>query len=138
MGTDSFGENSFFAHLHNANGIIIFFGASFERATFAHYIEQMHGVPYRFLKTFTGIVRAHGVEEKVSSTYLVRPLDQDVETNLIRLENALRAQNVLKEVRVGNGAILAVRAKDMFSIGSRMLDENIYAFLKNPPKSYTG
>ncbi len=134
---DSFGDRSFFATLHQTNGLIVFFGASFERATFAHHIEQMHGVPYRFVKTFKGILRDNGIEKEVSSTYLVRYLDQDVETYLGRLESELRVSGVLKEASVGAGKILSVRAQDMFLIGMKMLDRDIYAFLKNPPKSYT-
>src|SRR3989338_4821356 len=84
IGKDSFDTQSIFAHLHRVNAKMIFFGASFESATFVHYIEQAHGVPYRYMKTFEGIIRAHGKEYPESVTYNVRYLDKDVVTELAR------------------------------------------------------
>ena len=134
---DSFGQQSFFANLHRENGLIVLLGASFERATFAHYIEQSHGVPYRFVKTFKGRMRDGSLETPIECTYLVRYLDQVVETYLARLEQALKREALLKEATVGSGKILAVRADDMFKMGMRMLDDDIFAFLKQPPKKIT-
>ena len=132
---DAFGTHSFFSNLLAAGGLIVSFGAPYlHSATFMHYIEQTHGVPYRFLKTFRGGFQDEGVEREVSCTSYVRHLDQDADVDTDRLEARLRAEGFLKEIAVGAGKIMAVRAQDEFAVGMQMLDENIYdlstAFLR--------
>lgn len=135
---DSFGKNSIFGKIHERNALILFLGASFERATYAHYIEQMHGIPYRFVKTFNGTTRRAAQITDVSCTCLVRYLDRNVETYLEPLRGNLQSAHALKSVQIGGAQILGARARDMFDVGMKMLDMNIYSFLAQPPSSAKG
>ena len=84
---DSVGDHSFFAHLLARNGLIIAFGSPFiHSATFMHYVEQKHGVPYRYVKKFHGTFRDGGKEEDVTCTYFVRRLELDADVDTDRLE----------------------------------------------------
>lgn len=134
VGDDSFGKDSIFGSLHRAKGKIVFFGAPVHSLTFLHYIEQAHGVPYRYLKTFKGTVIDGKRRSKTSARYLVRDLKKDVETDTSRLEARLRASGSMRDVRVGAGHILVAPAADVFSEGMRMLDWDINAFLKRKPQ----
>jgi aminoglycoside 3-N-acetyltransferase len=126
---DGFGEHSFFANLRGEKGKIVFLGAPFQSCTFVHHIEQMKGVPYRFMKKFDGRVRtAHG-KKKMEITFHVRPLDGSVITELARFEARLRKKKLLRGVRVGAGEILAISACDIFREGISMLKSDTRAFL---------
>jgi len=130
---DAYGAKSVFARLHALDAIVVFFGAPFDRATFIHHIEAMHAVPYRSAKIFTGTIRSGGSERKVSCTYHVLPLDGSVQTELSRLETKLRRDGDLREASVGAGRISGVRVRNLFSTGTRMLEENIDAFIQRIP-----
>ena len=136
VGSDSFGPDSFFAHLLEADGIIVFFGATFhDSCTFIHHIEQVGGIPYRFLKTFHGTIKDGRKTYEMEATFFVRPLDGSNENDSSRLEALLRHKGFLKETRVGAGTISAVRAADVFRAGIRLLDEDQYALVKRMPRS---
>ena len=130
VNADAFGAGSAFANLRAANALLVFFGASFETCTFIHHVEQTHGVPYRFIKTFRGLFRDGNIEKEIESTYFVRSLDKEVITDLSRLEARLHERGLLVKANVGGGTISAVRAHDVFDIGTQMLDANISSFLK--------
>ena len=134
VGKDSFDEHSIFAHLHAARGMIVFLGVPFW-TTFIHHIEELHGIPYRFIKQFHGTIIDGPTSYEDSCTYFVRPLDGDVETNLSRLEARLRERGSLREVSIGDGSIIVVDTVDMFDQGMHLLDEDIYSFLSHPPKA---
>lgn len=129
---DSFDAQSIFGHLHRVNAKQVFFGASFESATFVHYIEQAHGVPYRYMKTLEGIIRENGKEYSDSATYNVRYLDKDVVTELARFEKHLVSIGAMKRAELGSGIIEVVSCEDAFREGMAMLDKDIYSFLHHP------
>jgi aminoglycoside 3-N-acetyltransferase len=132
---DSFGQNSIFGKIHKLAGKIVFLGASFESCTFIHYVEQMHGVPYRYLKAFRGTIRANSEECVDECTYFVRDLDSHVVTQLARLEEHLLQNNLMKRVPLGSGQILTIEADLLFSEGRKLLDRDIYFFLKDRPNN---
>jgi len=132
VGTDSFDEHSIFGRMHQEDGSIVFFGVPFW-TTFVHYIEQKHGIPYRFIKTFEGTIVEGGNSRKSESTYLVRPLDGSVETSLKKFEKRLQSLGLLYERPFGKNKLLRVRIDDMFREGIHLLDEDIYSLLEKPP-----
>ena len=75
---DSFGEGSCFANMNRLDAKIVTFGTDLKHATYFHYPEQMFGVPYRFLKKFSGTRVIDGVSEETWATFNVRHLDQNV------------------------------------------------------------
>ena len=131
IGKDTFDENSIFGKLHKLDGKIVFFGAPFQSCTFIHYIEQMHKVPYRYMKKFRGKVIINGSEhdEEISfyNKYSV------FFSSFSRLEKHLLENGIMKNVKVGAGNIMAVKCRDLFDEGYKLLDKDIFFFLKNEP-----
>jgi aminoglycoside 3-N-acetyltransferase len=127
---DSFDKDSIFGKIYHNLGKIVFLGAPFQSCTFIHYIEQMHGVPYRFMKTFKGVLRNSDKEYHDEYTYFVQYLDRDVTLDLTRLEKHLMCKNLLKKETVGNGNILYIDTERLFSEGSKLLDMDIRFFLR--------
>ncbi len=130
---DSFDENSIFGKFHQMNGKIVFLGTPFQSCTYIHYIEQMHGIPYRYMKTFKGKIRIGDMEYKDEFTYFVRFLDKNVILDTSRLEKHLFGKGLMNEVKLGNGRILTIESDVMFKEGRNLLDQDIYFFLKEEP-----
>jgi len=129
---DSFGVKSSFANLVKLDGKLVFFGASVHSITFIHHIEQMHGIPYRFMKTFSGNIIQKGQASPAEATFLVRYLDKSVVLDTALFEERLLREGKMTEVGLGAGTIKTVSARDAFETGMKMLDENIFSFLKEP------
>lgn len=129
IGKDSFGPQTIFEFLRTFDAKIIFMGAPFASLTFVHHIEQMHMVPYRYLKEFSGTLVA-GKPYQDTFTFFVRPLDGTIETDLTRLESELRNRSFMKEVTLGRGSILSVRARDVYDTGMQLLDADPYALIE--------
>ena len=135
VGKDTFGAGSVFDILHKLNAKILLFGVDLEYCTYLIYVEQMHDVPYRFLKTFRGTIIDGARAYEDSFTYFARPLE-GVDNDMRKIEPYLRAHQLLKEVKVGNSGIQAISATDLFEAGMYVLDEDPYALLaKKPPES---
>jgi aminoglycoside 3-N-acetyltransferase len=128
---ECFGKGSVFAALHQLNCHIICLGCSLSSGgTFTHYVENSHGVDYRYDKTFHGITIAPDRrEEPASVVYYVRDLKRNSAADLRRLHTSLESQGKLKSEVVGRIRILAVRAVDFFDTAFQMLDEDPYSLI---------
>lgn len=133
LSKDSFDKDSIFGKLHKKSGKILFFGASFQSCTFVHYIEQLYGIPYRYMKTFKGKIKRGDIEYEDEYTFFVRYLDKNVILDTSRLEKYLLERKSMKEIRLGNGRILMIESDVLFKEGYKLLDHDIYFFLKGKP-----
>ncbi|MBU0477136.1 AAC(3) family N-acetyltransferase [bacterium] len=131
---DSFDENSIFGKLHQMNGKIIFLGAPFQSCTYVHYVEQMHGVPYRYIKTFKGKIKESSIIYEDEYDYFVRYLDKTIITDLSKLERHMLTKGLMKEIKLGAGRVLMVNSDVLLKEGCKLLDKNIRFFLKENPK----
>lgn len=128
---DSFGIDSIFDKLKRHHGKILILGSSFETsATFLHYIEQTVGVPYRYMKTFSGIIRKNGEERRMESNFYVRDLDMDIRLELNSLKSYLLEHNIAKQVFLGNGEILSIDAYELFEHGCKLIRQDKYFFVE--------
>lgn len=105
---ECFGELCVFALLRERAAKILFFGTGFETCTFVHYLEQREGVPYRYMKDFTGIVVAGGRRRRVTASYYVRRPHQDVDNHLAPLCSALLADGAAQAADLADGPSLLV------------------------------
>jgi len=133
VGDDSFSEDSVFGSLYRDRGKIVFLGADFGSCTFIHFVEQCHGVPYRYMKTFAGTVIENGIRHARQCTFFVRYLDANVVLDLSRLKTELLANGAMKTASVNGGPILAVDADALFRKAWEMLDADTFSLLREPP-----
>lgn len=98
---DAFGEDSIFAYLHKKKAKALVVGIPpMYGLTFCHYVEQKVGVPYRYLKNFTGQYTDYdgNSSEKTYSMY-VRDLQRNPQY-IKRFENLgliLQQLNISKQ-----------------------------------------
>jgi hypothetical protein len=55
---------------------------------------------------------------------------------LFELQNQSLEKGLLKEVKFGNGKILAIETDAFFKEGMNLLDKDVYFFLRNEPKIF--
>jgi len=90
----------------------------------------MHGIPYRYMKSFKGKVISGGREWEDSCTFLVRDLEKNVLSDFSRLEKYLLENSLMKQVSLGNSAISLVGADVFFDECWKFLDKDICSLLK--------
>ena len=91
-----FGSGSIFEYLHKKHGTIVFYGAGFSSFTFIHYIEDILGPPpYRYDKTFEGMIESAGNQTSVSVGMHVRPLGKELDYEWHKMEQDLSDSGVL-------------------------------------------
>jgi len=129
VGFDCFGEKSIFEKLYERDAKIIFMGDTFD-ITYMHFVERRVGVPYRFNKTFKGIVKKKTGTEERAVIYYARDLDKNVEYDLEKIAAFLKEEGVLKCVRLGHSKIRCVGAIGAFNIIKKRLLNDVNSLLR--------
>ncbi len=112
--TDSFGAGSVYQRLLELDAAILNIGLRGTHAQVVHHIEQMAGVPYRFIKRFRGTTVVDGVARVTEVAYNVRGLDEPRHVPTVRrvFDDAL-AQGLLHAAPLGRGEVNLMRARDV-------------------------
>ena len=114
-----FGEDCVYARLVDADGAICNIGIG-SHSALLHHVEQTLGVPYRYLKTFTGVSVIDGEERETEITYNVRNLDYPAHTAyFIRLDHDGRRDGSVTAATLGRGEINLIRARRMAELARR-------------------
>lgn len=118
---NSFGPNSFFDRFFKADGKIL--NLNFDAgSTFVHYVERCLNVPYRFDKSFTGIVRQRGREYKACSIIWVRYLSDDSLTAQFEsLDVLAREKGLFRTQHLGRGEVGVISARDTYDLIAQTL-----------------
>lgn len=111
--TSCFGEDCVYARLLDADGAICNIGIG-SHSALLHHVEQMLGVPYRYLKRFRGTSVIDGERRKTEITYNVRNLDYPAHTAyFMRLDRDGRRDGSVTAATLGRGEINLIRARRM-------------------------
>ncbi|PJI10401.1 aminoglycoside N(3)-acetyltransferase [Clostridium sp. CT7] len=130
IGKDSFGDKSIFQILHKNNGKLLYFGADFHACTYIHYVEQSFKVPYRYFKTFKGIIKDGNNQYEDECTFYVRDLKINPMLDVNFLKKHLMDNGYMNEEQIGYGKVLFVSAADVYTQGRKLLQNDINSFLK--------
>lgn len=128
----SFGENSIFHKVHKQNVKLVFLGETFD-ITFMHYIEQKIGVPYRFMKFFSGKIALKGEIFKDTCDYYVKYLNKNIKYDLEKIATYFDMEGVLTTVEIGYSKIRVVEAVDAARVIEQFLKKDIFSLLKSVP-----
>ncbi len=120
VGSNCFGQDSIFQKIYDADFKILFLGETFA-LTFLHFIEQDMGVPYRYIKRFTGKIKVGSQLAMHAFDYYVRDLNQDPCYNLERIADCLKNGGFLHEVALGFSKIRVVGAGDAYKTIAQIL-----------------
>ena len=118
---DSFGKGTAFDLLYELDAQIVCFGCSFNRVTFLHYLEQAHGISYRFFKEFPGTIVNGDHRIETVARYYVRDLDLETSCDLDDLYKTCLEEGSLKEAVFGRFPVAAIRPKPFSTPARRCL-----------------
>jgi aminoglycoside N3'-acetyltransferase len=136
---EGFGYESPWGRLQRMNAKFMALGLGFrDSMTFAHYIERLYGVPYQYTKIYRTPVFSAGREVAGPFTMSVRYLDFGIGGNLTLFEERLLSEGKARQVPVGRSFLQITTAEEAVEVGMRLLTENRYAFLLNPPRFREG
>jgi aminoglycoside 3-N-acetyltransferase len=119
-----YGENSPFAILRELDGkIAVLDLPDQDSMTFYHYIEEMHRVPYRYYKTFSGeYTDQHGMTEVRTYGIFVRDLEKGVLTHVNPLGELLWGRGLYVGFRPQEGSGLRViSAREIYDFVSTII-----------------
>lgn len=133
LGHQSCGEGSTFDKLHQKGGCkFLFLGASAAKAfTYVHYVERRVGVPYRYDRTFRGLVTDgdHSGEEE----YILYVRYKDViPSERGEYEQYLMERDLMHKVPCGDSFLSTIEESIAYETTAALLDENIDFFLAQP------
>jgi len=135
ISNSSFGHNSVFSRLHKINAKIVFVNTKTGGFTFAHYVEQMCGVDYRFIKKFKGDVIFPNEEKTDTYDMYVKYLNKGIKPYWDRLYNDLIKHKLMFNSAINNQyPISSVYAKDLFLFIKNKLNREPYYLIKEPFK----
>ena len=81
--------------------------------TYVHALEEEMGVPYRYHKTFTGVLRTGGAEEPVSTEFFVRDLSVPVIFDGEALWERWLGAGIVRSSPLGDGGLVIVDVADV-------------------------
>jgi aminoglycoside N3'-acetyltransferase len=114
-----FGEDCVYARLVDADGAICNIGIG-SHSALLHHVEQMLGVPYRYLKTFAGVSVIDGERRETEITYNVRNLDYPAHTAyFMRQDRDGRRDGSVIATTLGRGEVNLIRGRRMAELARR-------------------
>ena len=130
----SYEHGSVFGKLRDLDGKIMVIGLSYTNSmTFFHYIEQMEGVDYRFLKQFTGKVTDwNGTTWVDTFEMLVRDIDKGVITEVNPMGVLMEKAGVIKSKRIGAADVKLMKANEVYAFTAREMrrDPHLLYYIK--------
>lgn len=132
--TTTFGDDSPFALFERENARLVMLGCSWDYCTQFHRYEEEAGVPYRYMKTFSGDADFGGGHNHVQATMYVRDLDIGARNEFGRAVGRLREDGALSSARLGDGIVESVGCEDLAAVCRDMLANDPFAFVGEPER----
>lgn len=96
-----------------------------------HHAEYLLNVPYRYEKSFSGMLIKGDEEIPTAETLFVRPLNKDIGWDPSKVRDKAFEKQLAKKANL-NGCILEmIDCKDLVDISIELLSRNPYAFVSN-------
>ncbi len=116
MPRECFGKDSFWDRFLETDGVVCNLNLD-AGSTFIHYVERCLNVPYRYDKVFPGVFVINGQTISGDAVYFCADTSNpDLEAKFENFDAVARSQGVVRNVRVGRGAIVAIKAADVFRV----------------------
>ena len=123
----SIGKGSFYDHLHECDKKVkfLFFGADMRDCfTYAHYMEAIIGIPYRYNRTFTGSVIDHGKESHDQTAVLYSTYANCRLNPVPVIFNEMNKKGQLMIESIGNSSFYCFAEKDAYETISELLKKD--------------
>lgn len=117
----SYGKNSVFGKLRELDGKIMVIGLTYTNSmTFFHHVEEMEGVDYRYMKSFTGQVTDwDGTTREETFTMLVRDVERGVHTEVDPMGALMEQAGVITVRKIGEAKVSLMKANEVYAFTAR-------------------
>ncbi len=134
VGASCMGENGIFDLLHKSKNVqFLFLGADPTACfTYAHYIEAIEKVPYRFEKWYEGMAIDESGNEHQYKAALHAACKGVYPKAMAAFEQQMIEQNTYKQIICGNAKLTCFKEKDAYVAMKVALKKDINAFLASP------
>jgi aminoglycoside 3-N-acetyltransferase len=131
VGEECFGVESFWDRFYLADGKFVNMNMDTGN-TFIHYVERTLNVPYRFNKTFHGVIKNGTELYESKAIYFVRDLNKPHdEPDFRKFDTGFRkSHEFVKSTKIGRGIILSFQSRDVFSFIKKNLSDDSKYLLK--------
>ncbi len=128
-----FGKDSVFERMTKMGGKIACFNIAFQKCcTYVHHIEELHGIDYRYHKTFTGEIVIDGKSQPTTAINYVRDLERNIVSDFDAFAARMVERDVLKRAALGSGFILTYSCRETFDLGVQALSEEPHILIAKP------
>ncbi|MBC8332851.1 MAG: AAC(3) family N-acetyltransferase [Anaerolineae bacterium] len=117
----SYERKSLFGKLCRLDGKIMVVGLPYnDSMTFFHHVEEIEGVDYRYLKTFTGMITdENGKTYEDSFQMLVRDIEQGVETMVDPMGALAEEAGLITVAQIGQAKVSLMNANQIYDFTAR-------------------
>lgn len=127
----TFDMDSIYGKTLQRDAWLIDWGTTFKSTTFLHLIEHKAGLPYRKESEQEIRVRA-GDKEYTRKVFKYRKSTR-LSVDYRAFEKDLIAKGLLQRIEVGDGQVMAIRAKVLYEEGLKALKKDKYYFVRIEP-----
>lgn len=134
VGKQCMGEGGIFSMLHNHPNVkFLFLGANpIMCFTYAHYVEALHKVPYRFEKWYTGKITDGDGNTYEDRCSVFAACQGVTPAAMYPFEKHMEKNQYFKRELVGSSEVVSFWETDAYKAMWDALDENIHGFLAKP------
>lgn len=134
IGKRCMGEGGIFSKLHQMEDVrFLFLGAKPTHCfTYAHYVEAVYGVPYRFEKWFEGQVTDRDGNTYTDRYSLFAACQGYYPGPMIPFEKQMLKNRWYQQKTVGNANLICFREEDAYQAVWDALEEDLFGFAERP------
>lgn len=125
---DCFGGESSFGLMDKLNGKLMNLGCKFD-LTFAHYVEQIYGVSYRYFKDFSGYITGPNFNQYSTTRYYVGNKTINYQLNFQKIREVLIEDKKLFITPFGRIASYTVSSIDFKKHALNLLSKYEYSLI---------
>lgn len=125
-GKTTFGQGSPFDLLEDLDAAVVMLGCDWSYCTQLHRYEELHNVPYRYYKRFTGATLEG---DELAAEMYVRDLDINPANDFQPVIDSLKKANTISSAECYGGFIQKVGCKEIAKHAHGILDDDLYAFV---------
>ncbi|MCB0344512.1 MAG: AAC(3) family N-acetyltransferase [Bdellovibrionales bacterium] len=136
VSSTGFGHDSAMERLHRYGAKAVCIGFEYYTGHIVagmHSIETLYGVPYYYNKIVTADVYRDGKKCNKDFVINVRYLDFNIAFDYRRFIDLMARRSHIRQAPVGDSCVYSCTFADMFADGFDLLNDDVYAFLKERP-----
>ena len=131
---DAFGWSGPWGELHRMNAKMLMLGLGISGGgVFAHYAEQLYGVPYQYNKVYDTPVYSGGKEVHGVFSMNVRYLDFGIQNTFEAVDKYVDEEGLVRRINLGRSFLTITDADTIVKAICACLDRNRWSLLVQPP-----